>query len=114
MALLVCFCEKGSEVDWRNKAIYLDQRFYGLLFDYYRKRESDSALKAMVALGYGDEYVIPLDRLSEPLDELRHIASEGVLPHPQVDALASVFIEAASRKLDLAISGDMYPDLSRE
>lgn len=113
MALLVCFHDAGSAVNWSNKAIYLDQGFYELLFDYYKGHRNESPLKGMVAIGYDEEFIIAGSQIEESLTELARIASEGKVQHPQLQSLRNVLREAASRNCQLAIAGDMYPDLSR-
>jgi len=113
MALLVCFLEASSEVDWSRKAIYLDQSFYEQLFAYYRGLESDSPLKEMVSIGYDDEFVLAGDRISQSLDDLENIAAAGVIGHPQVQLFSNVLRETARRGCRLVVAGDMHPDLSR-
>lgn len=113
MALLICFHEAGSEIDWSKKAIYLEQSLYELLFNYYRKHESDSPLKAMVSIGYEDEFVITAGRIDETLGELKRLADVEGVKHPQIPLMCRVLHGASSRKCELAVAGDMYPDLSR-
>ncbi|MCW1923243.1 hypothetical protein OKA05_11825 [Luteolibacter arcticus] len=113
MALLVCFHEACSEVDWSKKVIYLDQRFYELLFDYCKEPESDSPLKAMVSIGYDDEIILTGTQVSETLSDLERIYAAGKVIHPQVPLLCEVLREAVSRRCELAVAGDMHPDLSR-
>ena len=112
MALLVCFHEAGSEIDWSKKAIYIEQSLYELLFYYFRKHESDSPLKAMVSIGYEDEFVIASSQIDETLGDLKRFAEVEGLEHPQIPLLFDILIEASSRKCELAVAGDMYPDLS--
>ncbi len=113
MALLVCFHDPGSEMDWSRAAIYLDQSFYEALYRHYEGSESPSPLKAMVAMGYDDEFIIAGDRLRESLLELEQIAGAGRVRHPQIQSFGDVLREAASRGCSLAVGGDMHPDLSR-
>jgi hypothetical protein len=114
MALLVCFHEAGSEIDWSKKAIYLEQSFYELLFYYYRKHESDSPLKAMVSIGYEDEFIITEGRIDETLCDLKRLVEVEGVEHPQIPLMCSVLREASSRTCGLVVAGDMYPDLSRK
>jgi hypothetical protein len=113
MALNVCFHDRGRAVDWSKKAIYLDQEFYELLYRHYERRESRSLLKAMVAIGYEDEFIIAADQVEGALRDLERISDGVGAPHPQFHALGDVLREAATRKCGIAVAGDMYPDLSR-
>jgi hypothetical protein len=113
MALLVCFREAGCPVDWSKKAIYLDQGFYELLFKYYKRRRTESPLKGMIAIGYDDEFSMDGSQIEAASVELERITMEGEIVHPQAKLLISVFRDAALRRCELLVAGDMYPDLSR-
>ena len=112
MAFLVCFHEAGSKQDWSKKAIYIEQSLYELLFHYYMRHPSDSTLKAMVSIGYDDEFMITEGRIAELLNELDRLVVEREVKHPQIPPLCDVLRDASSRKCELAVAGDMYPDLS--
>ena len=114
MALGICFHQGESSINFSQAVMGLDQRFYELLFSYYEKRESDSLLKAMVSIGYDDEFFLGKDQILETLNTLEQIMANGELDHPQTPQFCSVLRDAASRNCGLLVWGDMYPDLSRK
>lgn len=113
MALLVCFREPGSRVNWANKAIYLDQSLYEMLFAHYRRKTGGSPLKKLVSIGCDDEVFFAEPQIKGLLEELLRVAATGDVVHPQVSLLCSVLREAVARRCELAVAGDMHPDLSQ-
>ena len=69
MAFLVCYSELGV-VDWGRKAIYLDQSFYRLIFEYCTTHNGFTILTEIASLDYGGELVLSRARLRNLSDEL--------------------------------------------
>ncbi|MDC1142316.1 hypothetical protein OAU50_04435 [Planctomycetota bacterium] len=107
MALLVCFFENDENIDWSKTAIYLDQKFYDRVSKYCKRTRRQSQLRAIVSLGYGEEYILDAEKLKEVLVELEHIVKEKAVKHYQFMAFSDVLRTAISRGCRLAISGDM-------
>jgi hypothetical protein len=114
MAMLVCFHEGGSAVDWSRKAIYLDQGLYELLYRYFCSRDSNSVMRRIVAIGYDEELIVSGSQLIELGQELHQILADEVVQHPQLAQLHMVVQDAVLKGMALAFGGDMYPDLSRK
>lgn len=113
MALLVCYVDESEKIDWSDKAIYLDQSFYELMVRYCMDANRHSTLKEMVSIGYDDEYIISVSQAEFFLLELKELIKKGSLKHAQLQSFANVLCKAISRKCNLVIGGDMYPDLSK-
>jgi len=114
MAFLVCYSRLGGTDEHRgpNKAIYLDQHFYELIYDGCR---SDAGayiiLRKIALLRYKSPVlVISTDQLALLRHELSRFEESGVV-HPQLAEFQQVCIKAASDGCALTISGDMYPEL---
>ncbi|MEM6260608.1 MAG: hypothetical protein AAGI37_20345 [Planctomycetota bacterium] len=114
MALSICYLEAPNSVaDWTKKCLYIDQEFYELLYTYFSEISVNSKLRDMVTISYDQELVIDWDDLKDTLDDLNRIKEKRAIMHPQVDLLSKVLNQAIARKSKLAVSGDMYPDLSQ-
>lgn len=114
MALLICYLNRGENINWARKAIYLDQRFYELIFKFYKETERHSVLREIVSIGYDKELVLEGTRLTEVMSELEYLMDVRSVAHPQIETLLRVLRTAISRECNLAIAGDMCPDLSKE
>ncbi|WP_317055242.1 hypothetical protein [Roseovarius rhodophyticola] len=112
MALLI-YLRKGptESIDWAKREIYLDQSFYELLFRLHENSKLSSPLRQLVSIGYGEECVINNKHISAMLVEAASLAQNS-FEHPQLEAFLGVLRKAAEGNCDLAIAGDMYPDLS--
>ena len=112
MAFLVCYSKAGS-VDWGQKAMYLEQSFYELLFESCADRVEFPVLGEVTTLTYDDEVVIDGDQLEELQSELQKILALPCVYHEQALAFIEVAGRAQESGIGLAIAGDMYPVLSR-
>jgi len=109
MAFLVCY---SSSLDdhTRDKAVYLDQAFYELIFaqcasDRYR------VLREIASLRYkSPTIIVSQDRLGLLSDELTMLSASGV-SHPQIGEFSQACARAQTDGCSLTISGDMYPEL---
>ena len=76
MAFLVCYREPGNSFSWKNKAIYLDQEFYELIF--YRCEDA-SILKIISRLGYSEELEVGNSKLENLKGELISLENKSEL-----------------------------------
>lgn len=113
MALLVCYCDPGEPIDLRRKAIYLDQKFYELLIQYCRKSIDSRWLKKIASLGYGDKLRLLCSDMEQLLLELNQLRASNAFTHAQLHSLIEILGLTIDKKLDLVVSGDMYPDKSK-
>jgi len=106
MAFLICFKKPGTTVDYTDKALYLQQDFYELIFSQCIERH---VLGRIAKLGYGDAIELGCVELEKLKDELAQLTQKG-----QNEA-AVEFIQTIDESLSagnsLVISGDMYPVL---
>jgi hypothetical protein len=112
MAFLVCYSQ--SLKDHPNvKAIYLDQRFYMLIFSQCcRRPDTFSVLHEMALLRYKSPTVLVCaDKLDVLINEIDLLIREG-FSHPQFAEFSRVCSEAKKINCALTISGDMYPELN--
>jgi len=111
MAFLICY--SGSLDDHtRNKAVYLDQAFYELIFAHCRSERSGyGVLREIASLRYkSPTIIVGDDRLRLLPDELAMLSASGV-SHPQIAEFSRVCAQAQADGCSLTISGDMYPEL---
>jgi hypothetical protein len=111
MAFLVCY--SGSLDDHtRNRAVYLDQTFYELIFALCREeRGGYSVLREIALLRYkSPTIIVGQTRLRLLADELNTLSASGVT-HPQIAEFGRVCAQAQADGCSLTISGDMYPEL---
>ena len=113
MALGACFHHGGTNIDFSQPGIGLDQSFYEQLFHCYKNRKSESVLKAIVSIGYDDELILSKNQLLEALHDLEKIAANHEFNHPQTAQFCTFLSEAVSNNCKIIIWGDMYPDLSK-
>ena len=108
MAFLVCYSET-TEDHARERAAYLPQAFYELIFEVCRDEGSGyPVLGEMARLRYdGPAMQVGPDRLPQLMVELRNLGTRG---RGAVDLLAAAE-EAKVRGCSLTISGDMHPEL---
>ena len=110
MALLLCHARDGV-IDWRKKLIYLDQEFYEAIWALSATLDADGVLRDMVGLKYGDELLLAPSRLAELLDELGRLEGSSLASHRQFGSFGTVIRTAIDGDSEIAISGDMYPEL---
>jgi len=107
MAFLVCYKKVNIELSWSDKAIYLDQIFYELVF--YKCRDPRSILNKFSRLSYGDEFEVGISQLNDLRTELVQLRDEtGEL---SVNEFIVIVDKSLDDQCDLTISGDMYPEL---
>ena len=108
MAFLVCYSTSPSDDHPSKEAIYLDQRFYELIF---ARRESYVLLREIASLRYKSSTLVvkQLDLLDQ---ELTSFQASG-MSHPQIQEFRSVCAKAKVDGCALTISGDMYPELGK-
>lgn len=114
MAFLVCYSWSPPDDHTRHRAIYLDQRFYELI---WRNCRADNApytvLREIALLRYkSPTLVINGDRLTQLDQDLVRLAESGV-SHPQIAAFRDVCTKAVAGGVAITVSGDMYPELWR-
>ncbi len=112
MALLVCYSTNPPQDHTHDRAIYLDQAFYKMIFDRCRGEGSDFAiLRTIAELRYkSPTLVVDADSLEMLVCELNRLSDLGQL-HSQVPEFRDVADFALKRNCSLTISGDMYPEL---
>jgi hypothetical protein len=111
MAFLVCY--SGSLEDHaRNKAIYLDQAFYELIFARCRlERSGYVVLREIASPRYkSPTLIVGQERLRLLADELSMLCATGV-SHTQLAEFSRVCAQAEANGCSLTVSGDMYPEL---
>lgn len=109
MAFLICYSRSLDE-HTRNKAAYLDQAFYELIFAHCIS-DRYAALREIALLRYkSPTIIVSQDRLRLLADELTILAASGV-SHPQIEELSQVLALAQANGCGVTISGDMYPEL---
>jgi hypothetical protein len=112
MAFLVCYSRSAPDDHGRQHAIYLDQRFYEMVFKHCLKERSTFAVLSVVAsLRYKSPLlVVAGDDLDTLVRELGYLENTGNV-HPQLADLRRVCAKAKADSCSLSISGDMYPEL---
>jgi hypothetical protein len=112
MAFLVCYSRSAPDDHTRQKAIYLDQKFYEMIFQHCMAERSFYAVLSVVAsLRYKSPLlVVAGDELDRLVAELTHLEGAGH-PHPQLAEFRQVCAKAKTDGCSLSISGDMYPEL---
>ena len=110
MAFLVFYSRSPPDEHTQDKAIYLDQRFYKLIFRYCRSdHEPYTVLCEIATLRYkSPTLVVVADRIDVLDQELADFAASGQL-HPQIAEFRQVCGQAKAVGCALTISGDMYP-----
>jgi hypothetical protein len=111
MAFLVCFSSSLAD-HTLNKAIYLDQAFYELIYAHCRsERERYPLLGEIASLRYkSSTIIVGPDRLTSLPGELAMLSASGA-SHAQMAEFSQVCARAQSDGCSLTISGDMYPEL---
>jgi hypothetical protein len=108
MAFLVCYSSSPPDDHPSKKAIYLDQRFYELIFAH---RTRYVILQEIASLRYkSPTLVVGQDQL-ELLDQELTGFEETGMSHPQIREFRSACAKAKTDGCALTISGDMYPEL---
>ena len=111
MAFLVCYSNQLAD-HTRDRAIYLDQGFYGMIFGNCRLESSGFRVLRQIALLRYKSPTILLspDQLARLISELEALESTGP-KHPQTPKLKAVCRDAIGNDTNLTISGDMHPEL---
>jgi hypothetical protein len=114
MAFLVSYSQTPPYDHTRNRAIYLDQRFYELIYGNCR---SDSGpfrvLRELASLRYKSPILtVSEQRLQQLAQELTCLELSKA-SHPQIAEFKKVCQKAVSEGCSLTISADMYPELWR-
>jgi len=112
MAFLVCY-SNAIDDHVREKAIYLDQKFYRLIFRNCRKESSGYiVLRQISLLRYKSPTIlVAVDQLIVLISELEAL-EDAKCRHRQIQELESVCQNAVNNETNLTISGDMYPELN--
>ena len=109
MAFLVCYSSSLAD-HARKTAVYMDQRFYELIFAHCRSG-SYSVLREIASLRYKSPTIaLRRERLHLLDQELTQLEASGV-SHPQIADLKLACERATAESCCLTISGDMYPEL---
>ncbi|WP_439621663.1 hypothetical protein [Gemmata sp.] len=114
MAFLVCYSWSPPDDHTNHRALYLNQRFYELIYNRCRAESGPYAvLREIALLRYkSPTLVIAGDRLARLAQEIRRLAGWWS-PHPQLAEFRRVCAKAMADGCALTISGDMYPELWR-
>jgi len=111
MAFLVCYSD--SLADHANdKAIYLDQQFYEMIFRHCRGESSGFTLLRQISLlrYKSPAILISMEQLTALTAELEDLENAN-RKHPQIREFKTVCQDATRNDTNLTISGDMYPEL---
>lgn len=112
MAYVVCYSWFPPEDHTKNGAIYLEQRFYELIFKHCRDQAGPFViLREIALLKYkSPTLVVNGEQIRQLHQELAMLAGSQIC-HPQIAELRQVCNNALSEGCALTISGDMYPEL---
>jgi hypothetical protein len=112
MAFLVCYSRSAPDDHTRQKAIYLDQGFYEMIFQQCMMERSHYAnLSVVASLRYKSPLLLVAgDNLDSLAKELVHLEGAGH-SHPQLAEFRQACAKAKADGCSLSISGDMYPEL---
>jgi hypothetical protein len=112
MAFLVCYSRYPPEYHTEDRAIYLDQAFYQMIFEQCRNVDCGyTILRDIALLRYkSPTLVVPTERLETLHNELTRLARNGACD-PQLSAFQQIVDNALNSARSLTISGDMYPEL---
>lgn len=112
MAFLVRYSESLLDDHARRKAIYLDQKFYELIFSHCQSETCPyKLLREISLLRYkSPTLLVDKDRVNLLAQELASFAASGI-SHSQLVEFIGICEIAQTAGLSLAISGDMYPEL---
>jgi hypothetical protein len=112
MALLVCYSRSAPDDHTRQGAIYLDQKFYEMIFLHCMMERSYYAILSVIAsLRYKSPLlVVTGEELNSLQRELGYLEAAGH-SHPQLAEFRQVCVKAIADGCNLSISGDMFPEL---
>lgn len=112
MAFLVCYSRSAPHDHVGQKAIYLDQGFYEMIFHQcLAKRSHYANLSVIASLRYKSPVLVVADQNLDSLtQELEGLEGAGQT-HPQLAEFRQVCAKAKADGCSLSISGDMYPEL---
>ena len=111
MAFLVCYSDSIAD-HTEDKAIYLDQQFYELIFRHIRNDSTGFTVMRQIALlrYKSPSILISTTQLPALIVELE-VLDNSCPQHPQIHEFKSVCQNAIQKDTNLTISGDMYPEL---
>ena len=112
MAYLVCYSQNPPDDHTQKTALYLDQKFYAMIFVSCRTAtEVYPILSKVASMRYKSPTLTVensyLPTLESELDSLEASGQQ----HPQIKDLKSAIRRAKVSEFALTISGDMYPEL---
>lgn len=112
LAFLVCYSKSAPDDHTRQDAIYLDQKFYEIIFQHcITKRSCYAILSVVASLRYKSPILVvtggELDLLVAELINLEEVGHF----HPQLTEFRQVCRRAKADCCSLSVSGDMYPEL---
>jgi hypothetical protein len=112
VAFKVCYSWSPPDDHTRHGAIYLNQKFYEVIFKNCRSEHGPYlVLRDIALLKYkSPPLVVSDDRLAQLNRELKCLEESG-MSHPQIEGFRQVCTKAKSDGCALTISGDMYPEL---
>src|SRR4051794_30992621 len=112
---MVCYSWSPPDDHTRHGAIYLDQRFYELIYGRCRSESGPyTVLREIALLRYKSPILVVSGARLALLDQdLGRLAESGAA-HPQILALRQVCAKAIADGCAVTVSGDMYPELWRE
>jgi hypothetical protein len=112
MAFLVCYSSFPPADHTRNKAIYLDQNFYELIFAHCRSDSGPyTVLRDIASLRYKSPVMAVRDDRLDLLDRELALFQTSGQTHHQIAEFRQVCAKAKADGCALTISGDMYPEL---
>ena len=112
MALLVCYSRSAPDDHASNNAIYLDQKFYELIFrNCMAERSHFANLSLIASLRYKSPILLVKGRNLDALDAELSMLERAGLTHSQLTEFRTVCATAKADGCSLSISGDMYPEL---
>jgi hypothetical protein len=114
MAFLVCYSWSPPDDHARHPAIYLDQRFYELIYAICRSESGQyTLLREIALLQYKSPILVIEGESINELDQDLVRLSESGVSHEQMLGFHEVVRRAMSDGCAITVSGDMYPELGR-
>ena len=112
MAFLVCYSWSPPDDHTQHRAIYLDQRFYQLIYVNCGSEFGPyTVLREIALLRYKSPTLVIAGEWLALLEQDLVTLAESGASHPQIAALREVCAKAASDGCAVTVSGDMYPEL---
>ncbi|MCP4482660.1 MAG: hypothetical protein GY817_07860, partial [bacterium] len=76
LAYLVCYKNIDEDIDWSNKACYLDRPFYEEIYALSSSIEDDSVLREIAMMSYDDELIVGGQRLTKLHNDLNKVSCD--------------------------------------